>query len=139
MSHGMSRIWNEENGVLTFEWILLITVLVIGIVGGISAVRDAYVDELGDVGEAMGSLSQSYWINPPLQASIYDELTFPVENYISASAQGGIVNGVWVYTASSYVDVAAVVTRWRPDGEGGTDTGKRVTQTITSISSVPGE
>lgn len=140
MSHGMSRIWREENGVLTFEWILLITVLVIGIVGGLSAVRDATIDELGDVSDAMVHVDQSYWINPPLQASIYDQLTFPVENYISGSANASYASGVWHYTASAYQDVAGTVTRWRPTNVAGqTDTGIRPTQNAKSVSSAPGE
>ena len=59
------RVWKEDRGVLTFEWVVLITVLVIGIVGGLSAVRDALITELGDVAEAMISLDQSYTILAP--------------------------------------------------------------------------
>lgn len=51
---------NQRRGVLTFEWILLITVLVIGIVGGASAVRDAVISELGDVAGATIAVDQSY-------------------------------------------------------------------------------
>ena len=61
----LNRVWSEDQGVLTFEWILLITVLVIGIVGGLSAVRDAVITELGDVAEATISLDQSYTVNSP--------------------------------------------------------------------------
>ena len=61
----LNRVWREDEGVLTFEWILLITVLVIGIVGGLSAVRDAVIAELGDVAEAVISLDQSYTIIQP--------------------------------------------------------------------------
>lgn len=65
MKRVFSRMWREDEGVLTFEWILLITVLVIGIVGGLSAVRDAVITELGDVTEAIVSLDQSYAISHP--------------------------------------------------------------------------
>ncbi len=61
----LNRVWQEDEGVLTFEWILLITVLVIGVVGGLSAVRDAMITELGDVAEAVISLDQSYSIMTP--------------------------------------------------------------------------
>ncbi len=61
----LNRVWSEDQGVLTFEWVLLITVLAIGIVGGLSAVRDAVITELGDVAEAVISLDQSYTILPP--------------------------------------------------------------------------
>ena len=47
---------------LTFEWILLITLLAIGIVGGLSAARDAIVDELGDVSDAVIAVDQSWTV-----------------------------------------------------------------------------
>ena len=68
----LNRVWQEDEGVLTFEWILLITVLVIGIVGGLSAVRDAVLTELGDVAEAMISLDQSYSILSPWEIQTPD-------------------------------------------------------------------
>ena len=39
----------KRRGVLTFEWILLISLLVIGIIGGLSAVRNALLCELNDM------------------------------------------------------------------------------------------
>ena len=61
----LKRIWHEDEGVLTFEWILLITLLVIGITGAISAVRDAIAAELIDVAGAIVSLDQSYSVVSP--------------------------------------------------------------------------
>lgn len=58
----LSRIWRDDEGVLTFEWILLITIVVIGVVGGVSAVRDALVSELGDVTGAAVNIDQSYFV-----------------------------------------------------------------------------
>ena len=52
--------WSDDDGVLTFEWILLVTLLTVGIIGGISASRDAIISELGDVAEASISLDQSF-------------------------------------------------------------------------------
>lgn len=66
------RLWREDEGVLTFEWVLLITVLTIGTVGGISAVRDGMLTELGDVTEAMISLDQSYKILNPWEITTPD-------------------------------------------------------------------
>ena len=68
----LNRVWSEDQGVLTFEWILLITVLVIGIVGGLSAVRDAVITELADVAEAVISLDQSYTIHSPWEVMTPD-------------------------------------------------------------------
>ncbi|MFN0018833.1 MAG: Flp family type IVb pilin [Pirellulaceae bacterium] len=65
------RLWNEDDGVLSFEWILLLTLLVIGIVSGVSAARDAIIDEFGDVAQAMLSLDQSYTIDFPLNVDVH--------------------------------------------------------------------
>jgi len=53
-------VWREEDGVLSFEWTLLLTLLTIGIVGGLTAARDAIIDELGDVAEAAQAIDQSF-------------------------------------------------------------------------------
>ena len=65
------RAWKEEEGFLTFEWVLLVTLLTIGIVSGVAAVRDATIDELGDVAQAMLSLDQSYTIDDPLHIAVH--------------------------------------------------------------------
>jgi len=57
-------MWREEDGVLSFEWTLLLTLLVIGVVGGLAAARDAIIDELGDVAEAAQNIDQSYSLSP---------------------------------------------------------------------------
>lgn len=72
MKSFLNRVWKEDEGVLTFEWILLVTLLTIGIVGGLSAVRDAILTELGDVAEAMISLDQSYTIVCPWEVAVGD-------------------------------------------------------------------
>jgi hypothetical protein len=47
----------QRRGVLTLEWILLVTVIVIGIIGGLGAVRNATVGELRDLAEAITQLN----------------------------------------------------------------------------------
>ena len=61
-----TRLWNEDDGVLSFEWTVLSSLLTVGVVSGVTAVRDATVDEFGDVALSMVSLDQSYYIQPPL-------------------------------------------------------------------------
>ena len=56
------QIWKQDQGVLTFEWILLITLIVIGLTGAVSAVRDALISELGDVVAAVVHIDQSYTV-----------------------------------------------------------------------------
>ena len=67
----LKRLWTEEDGVLAFEWTLLLTLLVIGITIGVAAARDAIIDELGDTAEVMLAVDQSYHVGFPLQASVH--------------------------------------------------------------------
>ena len=69
------RLWRETDGVLSFEWTVLTSVLTIGAVAGIASVRDAAVDEMADVAEAMTSLDQSYVIQSPLLISVHTPAT----------------------------------------------------------------
>jgi hypothetical protein len=50
------RRQKPRRGVLTLEWILIITVLVIGIVGGVAVVRNAIVSEMYDMSESIMDL-----------------------------------------------------------------------------------
>jgi len=101
--HFMHRVWSEEDGVLSFEWVLLVTLLTIGIVSGVAAARDAIIDELGDVAQAMLALDQSYTIDFPLLVEVHTT---------TASSA----------TDSSFVDSASYVDCPRnaaPRGQGG--------------------
>jgi len=82
--HQLRRVWREDEGVLSFEWVLLITLLTIGIVSGIAAARDAIIDELGDVAQAALAIDQSYQYDgngdgdydDPEDWSFTDDVTF---------------------------------------------------------------
>ena len=66
----LQRLWIEEEGVLAFEWIVLLTLVVIGVIGGVAAIRDAVIHEAqGSVG-AMVSLDQGYFVEPPLGVGV---------------------------------------------------------------------
>ncbi len=71
MKAAVRKIWSEEDGLLAFEWTLLLTVLVIGIVSGVAAVRDGIIDELGDIAQMMLAVDQSYTISFPLNAQVH--------------------------------------------------------------------
>ena len=74
MKRTLVAIWREDDGVLSFEWTMVFTLLVIGIVAGLAAARDAIIDELGDVAQAAGAVDQSFSlaeidiIDPPIFA-----------------------------------------------------------------------
>jgi Flp pilus assembly pilin Flp len=72
MTNTLARLWHEDDGVLAFEWTLLLTLLTLGIVAGIAAGRDAIIDEFGDVAEAMLALDHSMTIDFPLQIIVHD-------------------------------------------------------------------
>ena len=104
----LARMWHETDGVLSFEWTMLTSLLTVGVVSGVAAVRDAVTDEMGDVAQAMVSLDQSYTIQPPLAISVHT---------VGSSFGGsGFVGGGFSHTssaadsvfidASSYADCA---------------------------------
>lgn len=73
MTSTLTRLWHEDDGVLSFEWTLIVTLLTFGIVAGLSAARDAVIDELGDVAQAMLALDQSMTIDFPLMVIVHDD------------------------------------------------------------------
>ena len=56
----INNLWQEDDGVLSFEWTIIAVVIVFGIVGGLAAGRDAIIDELGDLAEAVMAFDQSF-------------------------------------------------------------------------------
>ncbi len=55
------QLWNDESGfIVSAELILISTILVIGMVVGLSEIQHAVVQELGDVADAIGAVNQSY-------------------------------------------------------------------------------
>ena len=65
-------IIKDESGVLTFEWILLITLLVIGIIGGVAVIRDALIIESAETAGAIVGLSQDYAATGPWNIEVSD-------------------------------------------------------------------
>jgi hypothetical protein len=55
------RLWNDEVGfVISFELMLVATILVIGMIVGLVTIRDQLIQELGDVAAAIAGVNQSY-------------------------------------------------------------------------------
>jgi Flp pilus assembly pilin Flp len=60
----LNQLWNDEAGfIISAELVLVATLLVIGLIVGLSEVQHAVVSELNDVGEAIGCLNQSYYFS----------------------------------------------------------------------------
>lgn len=56
-----AQFWKDEEGfVVSSELILIATILVIGLITGLTTIRDQVVQELGDVADAVSEINQSY-------------------------------------------------------------------------------
>jgi hypothetical protein len=64
------EVWTAGDGVMSFEWTLILTLLVIGVVAGLAGARDAIIDELGDAAQAMLALDDSYVLDQPLRLQV---------------------------------------------------------------------
>jgi hypothetical protein len=58
----LRKLWNDDcgSGLLSAEWILLFTILVLGIITGLVAVRQALISELVESAQALMAISQSF-------------------------------------------------------------------------------
>jgi hypothetical protein len=52
-----SRLAKRRRGALTLEWILLVTILIIGTVGGVAAVRNSLILEYQEMIETICQMS----------------------------------------------------------------------------------
>jgi len=60
-AHACRRLWQEENGaILSSELLLVSTLLVVGMVAGLDAARNAVLTEMADVSAAIGTMNQSF-------------------------------------------------------------------------------
>ena len=61
MKAAIRKLWHGDDGfIVSTELILVATILVLGLVAGLSAVSSAVNLELGDVAQAISHLKQSY-------------------------------------------------------------------------------
>ena len=60
----LQSLWNDEVGfIISSELILIATILVIGMIVGLTTVRDQVVQELADIAMAFSDVTQSYSYN----------------------------------------------------------------------------
>jgi Flp pilus assembly pilin Flp len=103
----LEHMWREEDGVLSFEWTMLTSLLTIGVVSGVAAVRDAAIDEMGDLAQAMLSLDQSYVIQPPLAVGVHTVGGFGGGGFGFSGGFGGWGGGVSSAASSVFIDAMA--------------------------------
>ena len=61
MRNLMAKLWSDDAGALiASEWVFVATILVLGAITGLVAVRQAVIAELHDYANALVALNQSY-------------------------------------------------------------------------------
>jgi hypothetical protein len=59
--HRMQALWTDETGfIISAELILIAAIVVIGMIVGLTVVRDTMITELADAATAIGQINQSY-------------------------------------------------------------------------------
>ena len=111
MKSFFARLWHEQDGVLSFEWTVLTSLLTVGVVSGIASVRDSVIDEMGDLSQAMVNLDQSYYIEPPLGIRVHSG-GYGGWGFSNASFGG---YGGSAASSSQFVDAASYQDCYRAD------------------------
>ena len=87
----LRNFWNDESGfIVSSELVLIATICVIGIITGLVEIQWAVVAELNDVGDAIGSLNQSFQFSG-------------FTSYKTISGSGNTIKGR--FTGSQFIDV----------------------------------
>ena len=98
------RLWNDEEGfIISSELVLVSTILVIGMIVGLVVVRNQVVQELVDVGQAIGAMSQSYAFGGVWKADVAltdgsfytDMVDFCQADQVPGQEPGGICVRMW--------------------------------------------
>ena len=59
--HFLWNLWREETGfIISAEMILIAAIVVLGLIVGLTVIRDTIITELADTGTAFGQINQSY-------------------------------------------------------------------------------
>lgn len=70
----LTRLWIDDSGfIISAELVLVATLLVIGLIVGLSEAQHAVVGELNDIGDAIGKLNQSYMYSGFSKKSVFGQ------------------------------------------------------------------
>lgn len=94
-----SKMNRRNQGVLTFEWIVLATLLAVGIIAGVSLMRDSITSESGDVAEAITCANQEYTYSP-ISVNFSKQHKGVTRIWHPATTTGGA--GYWLETEYDY-------------------------------------
>jgi len=60
MRNLFSKLWKDDAGIVTLEYLVLGTILALGLIVGVTAVTAQLNSELSEFGNAIGGLNQNY-------------------------------------------------------------------------------
>ncbi len=113
MKNTWKSLWRDERGFVTSsELILLATIVVIGLIVGLSAWRDAVVQELGDTGGAVGQFDQSYAVevlpNPQQGIEVFGNVVTITREFGDDGMGNPVVVAQGLFNNFRYVDESDV-------------------------------
>jgi Flp pilus assembly pilin Flp len=91
----MLKLWNDDGGALiAVEWVFVATILVLGIITGLVAVRQAVLSELTEFANAVLSLNQSFSFSGQsnCEASTAGSAAFDTNDRIPLASTAAVVN-----------------------------------------------
>lgn len=102
MRRRLLQLWHDDGGALiATEWVFVATILVIGSITALVAVRQSVLTELEEVGLALLGLSQSYSLNgqagvcaAPVDANLQPTLSPSTTTFTAGSAFRDASDGV---------------------------------------------
>jgi Flp pilus assembly pilin Flp len=97
MRNLFSKMWNDDAGIVAFEYLLVATILGLALVVGLSAVSAAINAEMVELAQAILSLNQSYSVG---SQSVCSLATYTGSTAVDA-AQGSIGYGHSAATAAA--------------------------------------
>lgn len=62
MKSMFTRLWKDEAGIVALEYLLVATILGLGLIAGLAGLRNALDSELLELGEAITGLDHDYYI-----------------------------------------------------------------------------
>lgn len=63
------RLWNDESGVISTEYLMLGSIVAVGSASGLATMRDSVNDEFRDYGQSLHQARQQYSLPPAASAS----------------------------------------------------------------------
>jgi len=69
MKRMLLKLWNDDSGIVALEYLLLATIVGLGLVVGLSALSEALNQEMVELSNAILALDQSYTFSAQVSAS----------------------------------------------------------------------